>query len=89
MLNPLDIAVEVHKICLEFPESPGVSPTHDIDLHSLTTRIYAQAINDAGLSVTGKQATEAIIEAAGWSVGNPWPGHPSTDSVVDLLKLIP
>lgn len=87
MIEPLDIAIEVHKICEETLIPNKVSPEHDITRHSDTTTFYANAINDAGLQVTGKQVTEAIIRAAGWDMKSPWPGHPMPEKVIEEIKL--
>lgn len=88
MLNPIDIAIEVHKICEEELIPRGISLPHNIEAHSKTSPIYAQGINDAGGldHITGQQATEAIIEAAGWDKRSPWPGHPSVEKVIERLR---
>lgn len=87
MIAPIDIAIEVHKLCEEVLIPNKISPPHDISMHSETTSYYANAINGAGLQVTGKQVTEAIIRARGWDMKGPWPGHPHVDLVIEQLKL--
>lgn len=87
MLEPFYLALEIHKICEEELIPKGISPEHDITMHSATTAFYSEAINGAGLHVTGKQAAEAIIGAAGWDKDSPWPGHPPIDLVIKRLQL--
>lgn len=89
MVQPIDIAEYIHKVCVDNPDSLGVAAPHEISFHAATTRIYADAINDSGVlaHITGKQAAEAIIEASGWDITGPWPGHPSRESVIEILKL--
>jgi len=89
MVQPIDIAEYIHRVCEENPDSPGVAAPHDEGFHAATTGIYAAAINDTGVlaHITGKQAAEAIIEASGWDIKGSWPGHPSREKVISILKL--
>lgn len=85
MLEPLDIAIEVHKLCESVLIPKGISPDHTITIHGDTTAYYARSINQAGLDVTGKQVVDAIIKAAKWDMDSPWPGHPAASKVISIL----
>lgn len=85
MFHPIQLAIEVHKLCEEELIPKGISPKHDIMMHSYTTTYYTNALNDAGFDVTPQQAAAAILEAAEWDRDSPWPGHPSPDKVIEIL----
>lgn len=89
MVQPIDIAEAVHVLCESTFVPRKLSPPHQITQHTGTTTIYARDINASGVldHVTGEQVIQAIIEAAGWDMNSPWPGHPSTESVIEILKL--
>jgi len=89
MVQPIDIAVSVHELCESVVIPAGFSPVHDVRTHEATTSIYARDINATGVldHITGEQVVQAIIEAADWDLSGPWPGHPSTESVIEILKL--
>ena len=84
-MEPLDLAEEIHKICIDNPTGIGISGKHDLTLHSLTTAVYVKVINEAKLQVTPKQVVVAILEASGWDLEGSWPGHPHPALVIELL----
>lgn len=89
MIDPLDIAEAAHKVCVEQLMPKGISPQHDISLHTDTSRWYAEAINLAGLNVTGKEVVDAILKVTDWDMNSKWPGHPGPQKVIDYFRSQP
>ena len=85
MLEPIDIAIEIHKLCEEKLIPSGFSPNHTVEGHAETTSFYAKYLNGAGVQATGKEVVEAIFRASGWDGESPWPGHPHPDLVIAEL----
>ena len=87
MVQPIDIAVEAHKICEEFLIPEGISPAHSIEIHASSTAYYARKVNAANLDVTAEEVVAAIIMAVNWDGFSKWPGHPPAEKVVEILGM--
>lgn len=87
MKHPLDLMQAVHRICEEELIPKGLHEPHDFNQHAPTATLYYRALNRAGLgNADADKVAASIIEAAGWDKNSPWPGHPSPDKVVAILK---
>ncbi len=87
MVEPIDIAIAVHEICLSKLIDKGISSPHDFDQHLGTSRLYMEAFKAAGLdSATGPEIRSAILGVVGWDFESPWPGHPDPEKVVEYYK---
>lgn len=86
MLEPIDFAIAIHKICEKDLIPFGRSPEHDLSGHAATSKWYVDAINTAGLDVTGEEAVNAAFAVNGWQgPEHPWPGHPNPEDVINYL----
>jgi hypothetical protein len=87
MVKPIDIALVAHEICLTTLISSYLSPEHDFPTHLDTSRVYAEAFNDAGLEdADAKDIVKAIVNVTGWDMVTKWPGHPATKDVIEHYK---
>ena len=86
MVEPIDIAEAAHRICVKELIPNKISPPHDETLHTDTSKWYADAINEAGLDVTGEEIVKAIITLNKWDKKSKWAGHPGPARVVERLK---
>ena len=86
MVEPLDIALAVHEVCLKTLIDDKISPPHNFDQHIFMSGVYARAINEAGLEdAEPSDIREAIIKAANWDMKSKWPGHPAPTAVIKQL----
>lgn len=83
---PAEIMTAAHKICVDKLIPNNISPHHDEIGHLPTARWYAEAINEAGLSVSGEDVVNAIITVTDWDTESTWPGHPGPAAVIQFLN---
>lgn len=87
MVIPAEVAAAVHKLFCEDNLIPrGKRKPHDLMSHLDTSTLYADAVNEAGLSVGGDEVANAIAITSGWDGYEPNTfRHPSPDDVVNHL----
>ena len=88
MVLPAEVAAAAHKILCEDNLVPrGLRKPHDYLNHLDTCIMYAERVNDSGLSVSGEDVANAILITSGWDGDKPetW-RHPHPDKVIQYLS---
>lgn len=86
MVEPIDIMEAAHQVCVDVLIPNQISPAHASISHAPTSALYAEAINEAGLDVTGPQVIDAIMKVTKWDKKSKWPGHPDPQKVIKKLR---